>query len=70
MNEYKLSREELIHVVQTFSTVLEELDAIDEGTDWVLTTGVREEIDESLLIIESAIMSIDKTDGEEAYAQT
>jgi len=53
---FKFTREELIQIVRALTASEEELDAVEECTDFVLTTGVREETDEALIIIEAALL--------------
>jgi len=53
---YSFTKEELSQIVRGLESAVEELDAVEElESDFVLTVGAREEIDEALIIIESAL---------------
>jgi len=57
MNGFNFTRGELLQIVGALTAFEEELDAVEESTDFVLTTGVREETVEALIILEAALMT-------------
>ena len=52
MSEARLSAVELGFLEDTLELVLEELQGVVEATDYIMTTGAKEEVEDALLMIE------------------